>query len=178
MSSLAEESKCAEKQRRLGASYAEYRGLLINWLVVKAEECGLSKMTQHHAVAIMDALMSKVELKDQDLKLVTACSLHISAKLNEKEVDIPTLDSIWQRSVTFYTALDIKLMEMFIMSRLDNNFYYLPVPLRTLQAFLDQGALFPACDSLPAAPFAAAQHFQNAAHFIADFHLLCKLPSP
>lgn len=51
-------------------------------MVIKAGECELGKLTQHHAIAIMDALLSKIEVRDQDLKLVTACSLHISAKLN------------------------------------------------------------------------------------------------
>ena len=129
----------------------------------------------------MDALLSRVELKDQDLKLVTACSLHISAKLNEKEVDIPALDHIWPRSVTFYSPLDVKLMEMFIMRHLDDDFYYLPVPLRILQAFLDGGVVFPEEDALAAhhhLDFAfdarLARHFAKVAHFIADFYLLRK----
>lgn len=34
------------------------------------------------------------------------------------------------------------------MRHLDDNFYYLPVPLRLVQAFLDQGVLFPKKDRL------------------------------
>ena len=47
LGSLQRESETCRKQQvvAFGRSYTEYRNLLINWLVVKAEECELAKIT-------------------------------------------------------------------------------------------------------------------------------------
>uniref|UniRef100_A0A7S3V0P4 Cyclin-like domain-containing protein n=1 Tax=Aplanochytrium stocchinoi TaxID=215587 RepID=A0A7S3V0P4_9STRA len=104
---------------RANPLYTHFRRSLVDWVsMVGTEENGLHQTTIHTAVSYMDAFLYSLAIDKSKLQLVALCCLKISAKLEERDGDVPSIERLLKKVDFLYSESAVKDMEFFVLKRL------------------------------------------------------------
>ena len=75
-------------------SHKNIRHIIIQWVKKIISILEYSEKTYHIAISIIDTIFSKCEVESSEQKVICFVSIYLSAKMNENESKIPTINDI------------------------------------------------------------------------------------
>ena len=157
------------------AFHSSFRNQLVEWISGISKKLEFNTPTIHLAVAILDTIMSQYSVQENQVRILTFMSLYMSAKMEDHEDKLPTLESVAELFEYEFSVDDFINCERTIFAILDYNLN-LQTPYKFVSFFLFRGILFDADFKFKVdrfEPSSITNHLEHLCQLFLKANLMC-----
>jgi hypothetical protein len=123
------------------ARYLVHRRLVVDWLSELAERADFSTQTTLMAVTNFDRVCSAHSVAPSQLHLVAFCCLLVTAKFDEPDFNLPTIESLLEKAGNVHRKDEVVAMEWLVLGALKWSLN-IAVPVHFVLYYLGEGVVF------------------------------------
>lgn len=123
------------------AFHKDFRNHLVKWIKGISTKLDFCSSTLHLAVALLDAILTKYILEEEQVRILTFMVLYSAAKIEDNDKKLPTLKSVVNLFEGEFTIENFKTCELTILKAMSFNLNIV-TPFKFVAFMIYRGAIF------------------------------------